>query len=154
MSRSPDYLIIGNPENRRIALFQSALMRRGLSAAHVLAYRDLLGDPHCLSRWLHACMMQRAPPLSRHHSMRNHSSRARRLLVRLESPGENSEVEAQLIARGMRLSGRRARLKMEHGQILYPRDWFAGYTDLLQEIAKCVAGFDKVTSPVIPMKSC
>lgn len=129
-SRLPEYLVIGNPDNRRIALFQAALKRRDMSAAHVLAYSDMLRDANHLSRWLQAWAERKR--------------KGHRLCVRLESPGENSEVEGQLIVRGLQLEGRQSRVQIEHGRILYPREWFAGYADLLQEVVACIDGREDV----------
>ena len=130
MSSRLEYLVVGNPENRRVSLFQSALKRFGKPIAHVLAYRDLLADAECLQRWLQAWQAR--------------SLGSSRLCIRLESPGENVEVEQQLIARGLRLSGRRARLIHEHGRIYHPRPWFVGYTDLLNSFADATAPFENV----------
>ncbi len=74
------YLFIGNPENRRVTMFQSALKRGGLAAASVLAYRDLLDDAELLRRWL--------------EDWQARTKSTARLCIRLESPGENVDVDS------------------------------------------------------------
>ncbi|HEX8538485.1 MAG TPA: hypothetical protein VF664_13540, partial [Cystobacter sp.] len=46
---APPFLVIGNPENRRVTLFQAALAARGLPPAHVVPWRALLRDPAVLA---------------------------------------------------------------------------------------------------------
>lgn len=115
-------LLLGNPESRRVALFQEALARRGRPPAQVLPWLTLLTDPAALSaRW--------APGA----------------LLRIESPGEDFEVERRLLALGAavedapgpaRLSAQEAlALPYERGRIYSPRQWFLGFRRALEQIA-------------------
>ncbi|MEU8813437.1 STM4014 family protein [Actinoplanes sp. NPDC048796] len=61
--------VVGNPENRRVALFAAAVQRAGLPAPEVFPWRDVLRDG-------------RVPGPG--------------TLVRIDSPGENAEVGALL----------------------------------------------------------
>lgn len=109
-------LIIGNPENRRVTFFQSALAQCGLPAARCVSYESLLSrgadfDPTSTE------------------------------VARLESPGENETVSRSLIRRGAVLENRdvgeisRITARARHGEIVYPGLWFRGYADLLNALA-------------------
>ena len=111
------WLIIGNPENRRVELFQQALHTLHRQPAEVLAYADLLQDQALLP-----AALERAS------------------LLRIESPGENWLVEKLLIRRGAettraspQLIGKISRLRNDPGRIRFPQLWFAGFSSLLQE---------------------
>lgn len=116
-----DYLVIGNPENRRVKLFQAALTRCGRPPAHELPYAQLIEDPNRLGCWL--------------DQWQAHTESAARLCIRLESPGENAHVYQQLVELGMQLDGRPAKVVYEHGRIQHMREWFAGYSHLLCGLA-------------------
>lgn len=115
-------IIIGNPENRRVALFQAALAALRWPPARVVPYRDLLAGWTDLADVI-------LPGT----------------LVRIESPGENFEVEKLLLrigfsaaeAEGSPVIGRAEldRLPFDLGRILYPRQWYLGYQAILRLIA-------------------
>ncbi len=116
------WVIIGNPENRRVKFFQSALVSRGLSPAQVLSYESLLkGD----------CSLRSAPENA---------------IVRVESPGEDLTVDHLLIKAGEQLasaegtciyeSDGRTRLPQEHGRILAPRQSYLGYVSSMRAWAE------------------
>ena len=130
MSERLQYLVIGNPENRRVTLFQAALKRLGKPAASVLSYRELLQDADGLRRWL--------------RDWQARATSSSRLCIRLDSPGENAQVEQLLIKLGLKMAGERARLRYEHGRIQHVAAWFDGFSDCLSRIAETVAGFDRV----------
>lgn len=73
----PRWFVIANPGHRRVTLFQAALARCGEPAAEVFAYRDLLTEG-----------------LARLDAVKWGD------IVRIESPGEDPEVELALVARG------------------------------------------------------
>ena len=124
-------VIIGNPENRRVNLFQQALQERGEPAAQVVTYERLLQEADCL----------REAVLSGS-------------VVRIESPGENFAVEKGLLARGAtpaELEGspfltvdQIETLKYDHGLILHPRQWYLGYCRLLNVIETQLAEVEDV----------
>src|SRR5438046_3005638 len=70
-------VVVGHPGTKRVLLFQEALARRGRPPAHVVAWRDLLTGRAAL---------QRTVGLG--------------ALVRIESPGQDFEVEKRLLALG------------------------------------------------------
>jgi hypothetical protein len=116
------WLVVGNPENRRVALFQSALCEAGEPAAEVISYLDLLTGRAAVAERLG-------------------EAAAAGTVLRLESPGEHAEVERLLIARGALVTGRRdpAALRpeeFEHGRIVEPGPWYAGFRDLLDELER------------------
>ncbi len=78
-----DSLVIGNPENRRITMWQAAVEQSGRPTSHIVSYLSLLrGDVDLPAELLSTD------------------------LVRIESPGENSKVERELLLRGARCAER------------------------------------------------
>lgn len=71
------FLILGNPENRRVTHFQDALTKEGLPPAQVVSWTDFLARPEVLD----------ALP-------------DRPTLFRVDSPGENEAVERAFLLRG------------------------------------------------------
>jgi hypothetical protein len=71
------FVILGNPENRRVALFQAALEGLGLGRASVVSYIDLLNGQVKLEQFV--------SPDS---------------LIRIESTGEDWEVERAILKIG------------------------------------------------------
>ena len=117
-------LIVGNPENRRISLFQAALAQRGEPAAEVVPWLEVVS------------------------SRVDWASRLRNVnRVRLESPGENAAVERALIAAGDtgeadtvcphadQISAcEAAQLSDDPGLIRYPRQWYRGLRRILRQL--------------------
>jgi glutathione synthase/RimK-type ligase-like ATP-grasp enzyme len=118
---SAPFVIIGNAGNRRVDLFQQALAAQGLPLARLVTYSDLLAGSITLPDVVTAGS-----------------------ILRIESPGKDSEVERALLAAGAdvpdnpvfaRISSEEVqRLAMEKGRILYPRQWYLGYCWALAEI--------------------
>lgn len=114
-------VVIGNPENRRVTMFADAARRLGMSSPRVIAYESLLAAADCdLAGFV-----------------------PRGALVRIESPGENAVVQAELIRSGAQRLGwddaqTAAVLKAAamHGRIAGSDAWYAGYCDLLQRIER------------------
>lgn len=114
------WVIIGNPENRRVSLFQRALISQGFEPATVLSYRDLLAD---------TTVIETIPQQS---------------VVRIESPGENFEVEKLLLSTGCEAAQREGvpflddrllrQLTEDRGRILYPRQWYLGFVSTLERL--------------------
>lgn len=124
-----DFLVIGNPGDKRVELFQAALARLGLPEARLVSYLDLIAGRVQLAEML-------TPDT----------------WVRIESPGRNFEVERALLALGAeceepegsgtysRLSRREIEaLSFEKGLILPSRQWYLGYCRVLELIAGQVA---------------
>ena len=124
---APPFLVIGNPENRRVTLFQAALAARGLPPAHVVPWRALLRDPAVLAD---------LPDTER--------------LVRIDSAGESFEVEKALLKRGhedARALGCAVltpeqidALPEDHGRILCPRQHHLGFLRTLRQLEAIFAG--------------
>ncbi|SDS48509.1 STM4014 family protein [Actinoplanes derwentensis] len=104
--------VVGNPENRRVALFRAAVERAGLPAPEIFPWRDVLTSG-------------RVPGPG--------------TLVRIESPGEDAEVDRLLRELG---SGRPAGAA-EHGQIVGGAAAFAG---LRAALARIEAGGGRLLS--------
>jgi glutathione synthase/RimK-type ligase-like ATP-grasp enzyme len=112
---------IGNPSSGRIVAFQGALERAGQPTSAVVSYLDLIQDRVALDR-----------------TMREGD------LLRIESPGQEFEVEKQLIALGARVDDEPGasrigceealQLPFDKGRIWFPRQWFLGFRKLLRGI--------------------
>ena len=117
-----NFLIIGNPNSKRVAGFQQALHKLGLPAACVISYVDLLNYRVHLADYV-----------------------SKGTIVRIESPDRDFEVERLILKRGAdetasenydNLAGAQVdALTFEKGRILYPRQWYLGYCRALDLIA-------------------
>ncbi|HLL22943.1 MAG TPA: STM4014 family protein [Kofleriaceae bacterium] len=117
-------IVIGNPANRRVTMFQDALAAQGQPAAMVVAWADLIA-PGAPARVLGA--LSAAPAI-----------------VRIDSAGEDDDVERALLRRGeaaARSEGYDAidaasldAIPRQLGRILYPRQQHAGFVSVLREI--------------------
>ena len=96
--------VVGNPRNRRVALFTAAAHRAGLPAPDIHAWRDVL-------------LSGRVPGPG--------------TLVRVESPGEDTEVDRLL----RHLGGDRPAVPAEHGEILGAAAAFDGLRQALERVA-------------------
>lgn len=105
------FYLIGNPENRRVALFQHALQQAGHAPAVLISYLDVLNQTIALEQVL--------PPGA---------------MVRIESPGENFAVEQKILALGG--VEHAAQLPDQRGRIYYPQQWFRGFSELMRGIAQ------------------
>lgn len=113
MTSCRPWVIVGNPENRRVGLFQEALASRRRRPAEVVSYHSLLQGTGTLGQ---------VPQDS---------------VVRWESPGENFLVEKQLLRAGVVEAEREGNaflsleelneLADDHGRILFPRQTYLGY---------------------------
>jgi glutathione synthase/RimK-type ligase-like ATP-grasp enzyme len=99
---SPRLGLIGNPENRRIRDFQTAVEVLGCPRPACLSYEELLRDGESLAR-LDVD------------------------LLRIDSPGENAAVAKALIARG----GGPARAELAFGEIAFLAEYHRGFCDVL-----------------------
>jgi hypothetical protein len=116
-------VVVGNPGCPRVAFFQEALVRCGLSPAELVSYADLIAG--------RATLEQVVTPGA---------------VVRLESPGRDFDVEKALLAAGAdepdagcptRISREEAtRLAFDKGRIWYPRQWYLGFRAVLHRIAE------------------
>lgn len=112
-------LRIGNPENRRVQLFCQAAERLHLPVPEVVSYLDILTGKIRLEDQLRP-----------------------NTLMRIDSPGENFEVEKRLIAFGASAvcstgeyipAPAALTLEEDHGRIRYLRQWYLGYNTLLMD---------------------
>ena len=116
------WVIIGNPENRRVRMFQQALGASGQQPAIVFSYGDLLTGCRDL---------EQIPPDA---------------IVRIDSAGENFQVEKLMLKEGVHLAeqegaptlGHRRidRLGFDRGLITNTRQWFLGYAAVLSRWQK------------------
>ena len=121
--------IIANPENRRVGLLQQALANLNLPPATVISYADLITGKQNLEQF---------KPNN---------------IIRFDSPEKNFEVDKAIIAAGdlregvegeegvegvegnthQQISSQEvAKLEFDKGRILYPRQWYLGWRNLLQ----------------------
>lgn len=121
--------VVGNPGHRRTALFQTALSKRGGPNARVFPWIDLPERLDELEQWFPAGGT-----------------------IRLESPGQDFEVEKKFLAIGAaiddpdhlfaeRIEPEVLRgLPSDRGRILAPRQWYRGFRSVLQSLARRFAG--------------
>lgn len=120
------FIILGNPENRRVTLFQEALVSLGHRPAHVVSWLEFLRDPAALAD----------VPIDE-------------AVVRIESFGENFEVEKALLELGYPDAvsagctaiepDRVRRLVHDTGLILAPRQHHLGFLVALRRLEKLFA---------------
>jgi len=116
------YILIGNPDNRRITLFQRELELAGQPPAIVIPYLDLLRRPEVLA------------------DLPDEPFR-----VRQDSAGESFEVERELLTLGFEdavasaaqviTPAEIAALVEDRGRILAPRQYHLGFLRLLERLA-------------------
>jgi hypothetical protein len=128
VSRDPAFVVIGHPAHRRVTMFQAALAAQGLPAARVLAWAEIAvpGAPARLLAGLG------------------------RAILRIDSAGEDDAIDRVFLRRGeaaARVGGypaitaaALAKLPVERGQIVFPRQHHLGFLAVLDEIAAAVAG--------------
>lgn len=105
------FVLIGNPENRRVHFFQEALQQAGQEAALLIPYLSILNGE---------CEL---PDVLRDGDT-----------LRIESPGENFAVEKKILALGGLENA--SDLEDERGRIYHPRLWFQGFSKLMTFIAQ------------------
>ena len=114
------WLLIGNPENRRLRFFRRALEERGLGAPSILSYETLLWDIPSLGE----------PAMAALASMNTD-----RIAIRIDSPGENRAVEHALIRLGYGDSPRDPPQPAHGlGEIADLRYWYRGFRQLLMQL--------------------
>lgn len=125
-------LLIGNPEHARVANFQAALAERGHPPARVVAWIELVKDARALAQ------VPNEP-----------------LLVRMDTYGQNFEVERALLRRGY---ARAAEMDVttltpseidaltdDRGRILAPRQHHLGFESVLGDVERVFAEKDRWT---------
>jgi len=111
---SAPYLIIANPKNRRVTLFTEALREAGQPAPEVVSWLDLLRDFNVL---------ERIPDSPR--------------FVRIDSFGEDFEVERLMLARGGFANA--AQYEERHGEVIAPALAHRGFLTVLAQLSKLFA---------------
>src|SRR5690606_19027980 len=115
MSERPRFVVLGNPDNRRVTGFVDAARSRGCPEPIVVAWRELARDPEALLR---------AAPNER-------------LALRLESAGEDAVLERAMLtlgldaARAEGVSTLDPESPIAHGQFVAPRQLHLGFLALL-----------------------
>lgn len=126
-------VLIANPGDKRVELFQAALHDLGLPQAQLVAYADLLAGRAQLGEFV-----------------------SEGALVRIESPGRNFEVELELLRLGAQANDEEdpdanryerleldqlERLAFEKGRLLPLRQWYLGWRAALgmieAQLAEC-----------------
>lgn len=111
---TPRLTVVGNPDNRRVHLFLAAAAAAGLPPPHVLPWRRVVGG---------------GPVVVEPGS-----------LVRVDSPGEDTEVERAL---------RKAERAAEPGEIVGRTAWYDGFASALRRVAAAAvaAGAELLADP-------
>jgi len=120
------FVLLGNPENRRVGLFQQALEAQGQPPARVVSWLDFLREPARLAE-----------------------AAGDEALFRIDSPGESFEVERALLGLGHEAAvaegcsvvtpERLAAMTEDRGLILSPRQWMLGFQRALQQVEAVVS---------------
>src|SRR5258706_14735996 len=124
--RMKSFLVVGNPENRRVTAFVEAATSLA-AQVRVVSWLDVIADPNLL-------LAGDGQPLT----------------VRLDSWGENLEVERAFLRRGLRCAAERGaaqRLKLdeivpataERGRIAAPRQQHLGVLAVLADLERVLA---------------
>lgn len=116
------FLLIGNRENRRTAFFTAVLEKKKIPYT-LCSYLDLLEKKVTIEKILKEKALKKET------------------LIRIDSPGENFEVEKQLISLGAPAAGKISckkalALTYEKGRIYYPVQKYEGFKRFLQDIKK------------------
>lgn len=135
--RVTSFAVIGNPENRRVAMFQAALAAQRLPAARVIAWRDL-AEPGGAARL-----------------------EIGDAIVRIESPGEDAALERALLRRGeaavretrasVLTAAELAAIPDERGRILAPRQHHLGFLAVLGEL-EAALGDSRLMQPIAAIR--
>lgn len=125
-----ELVVLGNPGSRRLVSLDLALEQSGMPPARVVPYLEYL------------CGRARLADLIREGNV-----------LRIESPGQNFEVERAILADGAELlppdssvridRAELDRLSFDHGRILGPKQWYLGFSRLLTRIEQ-----DRASCPV------
>jgi hypothetical protein len=112
VSAAPGWLIVGNPENRRVTAFVDALREAGQPLRGVVGWRELLDDPEAL-------LAHPDEPT----------------VLRLESAGEDDVVQHALLVRG----GGDPATTIAFGQLVAPRAVHQGFLSVLEDVRAALA---------------
>jgi glutathione synthase/RimK-type ligase-like ATP-grasp enzyme len=108
------FVIIGNPENRRVTAFIEEIIALKTPTYSVVSYLDLLDKRVNLA--------QVVPPNS---------------IVKIESPGENSLVRQRLIEYGGKTTPSvNLAFLADFGRICYQEEWYQGFCTFLLDVKK------------------
>lgn len=118
----PPLVVLGNRSSKRLRDFSLDARRLGFAETQVLPYFDFITRRVSLADWLPA-----------------------RCVLRIESPGEDWEVEKLILSEGIGATAEEggdpisksgiARLPFRRGAIVRPRQWYLGYSAVLARIA-------------------
>ena len=118
-----NFVVIANPENRRVGFLQQALEHFSLPPVTVVSYTDLIVGKETLEQF-----------------------NAPNTIIRFDSPEKNFEVDQAIVAAGADVpdDGQQQRISpagatelvFDKGLILYPRQWYLGWRYLLQQWEK------------------
>lgn len=124
------FVVLGNPENRRVSGFAEACRSLGWTELVIVSWTEVLQDVRSFNE-----------------TLRGASG------LRIESPGENFQVERALIALGSDEAGEEKNwpsissndaemLQEDHGRLRYQRQWYRGWGHILREIGSIAARCD------------
>ncbi len=108
-----DFVVIGTPGDRRVALFNAALGRLGLAPARLVGYADLLDGRADVP-----------------------SVVGEGAVVRVESPGKDEALQRRIAEHGNNLCGDVPLRASERGEIIPWKYWYLGYRDLLDDVQR------------------
>lgn len=125
ISDDTPFVVLGNPENRRVQMFERAFRSLSKGELRVVSWLDFIRDPAALT----ACLTSECA-------------------LRIESPGENFEVERAIL--GLAVDSyspfcvldacELAELQFEKGRILPTQQWYRGWRVLMDLLSAVLAG--------------
>lgn len=113
------FVIIGNPENRRVGSFIEAIAALKKPTFSVISYLDLLDNRVNLAEHIR--------PNS---------------IIKIDSPGENSLVRQRLIEYGETPPSVNPAFLADFGRICYQEEWYQGFCAFLLDLKKQLLAFD------------
>ncbi len=127
-----EFVVVGASSSKRVELFQAALGRMGQPCARVVPYADLLTGRVALPEVVRPGAVVRIDSPDMDFAVE-------RALLELGADVEDDEDAAD--EGGYARAARRAvaELAFDGGAILYPRQWYLGYRELLRRIERQLA---------------
>lgn len=132
MTQAP-MVLVGQPDHRRTHLLQAALKQRGLAPARVVDYATMLDDPQRLAESL-----------------------TDDAVIKLDSPGESTELHDALLHRGWICSGEQGAppTLLAHGELAHQHLWYVGLAELLRKLHRAAGSARWLNPPEDILRMC
>jgi len=118
------FLVLGNPENRRVAFFREACRQEGLAEPKIISWESYFKETSAFLEALSQCDA-----------------------FRIESPGENFDVEQAIVTKG---GG--PPLSEDHGRLRFLPEWYRGWSETLNELQVTIGSHIRVMNPPLDIR--